>query len=161
MVSVTRANVWIGDRMYWTLTLVATNNCDTLSELHTPKVIVTTVFTSRCLAATFNAGCSLSPGFPNSPRPRVPAAHFSQQQFSTDNSKSESVLHCNWPFTANRFVLTPSLLRFTTKFLFQLNSYGHSPYVTSSLMIGCVFIPYEYASPLSSVRIAHTSIACY
>jgi hypothetical protein len=40
--SVTRDEVWIGNRIYWTLTLVATNNCDRLTELHTPNITVTT-----------------------------------------------------------------------------------------------------------------------
>jgi hypothetical protein len=34
--------VWIGNRIYWTLTLVTTNNYDSLTELHTPKITVTT-----------------------------------------------------------------------------------------------------------------------
>jgi hypothetical protein len=40
--SVTRDEVWIGNWIYWTITLVTTNNRDNLTELHTPKVTVTT-----------------------------------------------------------------------------------------------------------------------
>jgi hypothetical protein len=34
--------VWIGNRIYWTLTLVTTNNYDSLAELQTPKITITT-----------------------------------------------------------------------------------------------------------------------
>jgi hypothetical protein len=45
---------------------------------------------------------------------------------------SQSELICDWRFTAKQFILTPSPLRLTTgDFFFQLNPYGHSPYVTS------------------------------
>jgi hypothetical protein len=39
---VTLDRVWISNRIYWTLTLVTTNNYDSLTELHTPKITVTT-----------------------------------------------------------------------------------------------------------------------
>jgi hypothetical protein len=51
--------VWIGNRIYWTLTLVTTNNYDSLTQLHTPKITVTTahikssVFTTRFQRRTF------------------------------------------------------------------------------------------------------------
>jgi hypothetical protein len=42
----------------------------------------------------------------------------------------------DWRFTANKFVLATSLLRFTTSnFIFQVNICGYSPYVTFSLTI--------------------------
>jgi hypothetical protein len=41
MVSVTIDEVWIGNRIYWILTFVTTNNYDSLTELHTPKITVT------------------------------------------------------------------------------------------------------------------------
>jgi hypothetical protein len=54
-------------------------------------------------------------------------------------SQSESELLNDWKFTANQFVLAPSLLRPTTRiFIFQLNTCGYSPYVTSSLTRGLV-----------------------
>jgi hypothetical protein len=45
--------VWIGNRMYWTLALVTTNNYDSLTELHTPKITVTEthIKSSQCLLA--------------------------------------------------------------------------------------------------------------
>jgi hypothetical protein len=50
------------------------------------------------------------------------------------NSQSGSELLYDWRFTANQFVLVPSPLRLTTRiFIFQLNTCGYSPYVTSSL----------------------------
>jgi hypothetical protein len=49
------------------------------------------------------------------------------------------VLLYDWRFTANPFVLGPSPLRPKDRFLFsQLNTCGHSPYVTSSVMRGWV-----------------------
>jgi hypothetical protein len=56
--------------MNWTLTLVTTNNYDSLTELHTRKMIITTAhivfstFTSRRLVAASNGGRSPSPLFP-------------------------------------------------------------------------------------------------
>jgi hypothetical protein len=64
--SVTRDGVWIGNQIYWTLTLVTTNNYDNVTKLHNPKITVTTaqkffsVFISRCLVAASNGGCSPS-----------------------------------------------------------------------------------------------------
>jgi hypothetical protein len=52
---------------------------------------------------------------------------------------SESELHYDWQFTANQFVLAPSLLRPATSIFFQLNTCGYSPYVTSSLTRGWVY----------------------
>jgi hypothetical protein len=40
--SVTRDEVSIGNRIYWTLTLVTTSNYDSLTQLHTQKINVTT-----------------------------------------------------------------------------------------------------------------------
>jgi hypothetical protein len=50
---VTTDGVWIGNRLYWTLTLVTTDNCDSLTELHTPKITVITshIKSSRSLVA--------------------------------------------------------------------------------------------------------------
>jgi hypothetical protein len=49
-------------------------------------------------------------------------------------SESESELLYDWRFTVNQFVLATSPLRLTTcNFIFQLNTCGYSPYVTSFL----------------------------
>jgi hypothetical protein len=54
-------------------------------------------------------------------------------------SESESELLYNWWFTANHFILATSPLRLTTSsFIFQLNTCGYRPYVTSSLTRGWV-----------------------
>jgi hypothetical protein len=95
---VTRDRVWIGNRIYWTLTLVTTNHYGCLTELHTQKITVTTahkvfsVFTSRCLVAAYKGERSSSSGFPNSLRPQLPASRFSQLQLSTDSTRSQSYL---------------------------------------------------------------------
>jgi hypothetical protein len=50
-------------------------------------------------------------------------------------SESQSELLYDWQFTANQFVLATSPLRLTTSnFIFQLNTCGYRPYVTSSLI---------------------------
>jgi hypothetical protein len=50
---------------------------------------------------------------------------------------SQSQLLYDWRFTANQFVLVTSPLRLTTSnYIFQLNTCGYSPYVTSSLTRG-------------------------
>jgi hypothetical protein len=54
-------------------------------------------------------------------------------------SESESQSLYDWRFTANQFVLATSPLRLTTNiFIFQLNTCGYNPYVTSSLTRGWV-----------------------
>jgi hypothetical protein len=54
-------------------------------------------------------------------------------------NRSESELLYDWRFTANQFALATSPLRLTTQnFFFQLNTFGYSPYVTSSLTRGWV-----------------------
>jgi hypothetical protein len=51
----------------------------------------------------------------------------------------ESELLYDWRFTANQFVLARSPLRPTTRiFIFQLNTCGYSPYITSSLTRGWI-----------------------
>jgi hypothetical protein len=58
---------------------------------------------------------------------------------SQSESESESKLCYDWRFIANQFVLATSPLKPTTSnFIFQLNTYGYSPYVTSSLTRGWV-----------------------
>jgi hypothetical protein len=56
----------------------------------------------------------------------------------TSELSSESELLHNWWFTASLFVLVTSPLRLTTSNIFQLNTCGHSAYVTSSLTRGWV-----------------------
>jgi hypothetical protein len=52
----------------------------------------------------------------------------------TYNFQSEADFLYDWRFTAKHFVLATSLLRLTTSnFIFQLNTGGYRPYVTSSL----------------------------
>jgi hypothetical protein len=65
-------------------------------------------------------------------------------------SSSESELLYDWRFTANQFFLATNPLRLTTSnFIFQLNTCGYSPYVTSSLMRGWVY-SCCWASPAQS-----------
>jgi hypothetical protein len=57
---------------------------------------------------------------------------------SRGSSESESESLYDWRFTANQFVLATSYLRLTTTNIFQLNTCGYSPYVTTSLARGWV-----------------------
>jgi hypothetical protein len=41
VMSVTIDGVWIGNWIYWTLPLVTAHNYDSLTELHTQKITVT------------------------------------------------------------------------------------------------------------------------
>jgi hypothetical protein len=57
---------------------------------------------------------------------------------SESESESELELLYDWRFTANQFVLASSPLRPRTRFIFQLNTCGHSPYVISSVTRGWI-----------------------
>jgi hypothetical protein len=51
-----------------------------------------------------------------------------------NSAERQSQLLYDWRVTANQFVLAPSPLRHTARFFSsQLNTCGHSPYITSSL----------------------------
>jgi hypothetical protein len=77
--------VWIGNRIYRTL---ISRKDYAATVLHTSQITIghtrsfkfVTVFISRCLAAAPNGERSLSSGFPNCPRPRLPAAHSNSSQ---------------------------------------------------------------------------------
>jgi hypothetical protein len=60
----------------------------------------------------------------------------SELTWSESESESESELLYDWQFTANHFLETSPLRLTTSKFIFQLNTCGYIPYVTSSLMRG-------------------------
>jgi hypothetical protein len=69
---------------------------------------------------------------------RIRAAMMGSQR-STTRPNSESELLYDWRFTVNQFVLALSPLRLTTSnFIFQLNTWDYSPYVTSSLTTGWI-----------------------
>jgi hypothetical protein len=53
----------------------------------------------------------------------------SLNSMTTTNSLSESELLYDWRFTGTLFVLETSPLRLTISNFFQLNTWGHSPYV--------------------------------
>jgi hypothetical protein len=54
--SLTTDGVWIGNRIYWTLLhRVTTNNYDSLTELHTPKITVTTAHIKSSQSSLANA----------------------------------------------------------------------------------------------------------
>jgi hypothetical protein len=120
---------------------VTTNNYDSLTELRTPKIAVTTAHTESSQFAMSS---------PVVGRWRIPTMSSASVitflpagdrltthpllQMSTPKSKSKSELLYDWRFTANQFVLVSSFLRLTTRDFLQLNPCGHSPYVTFSLM---------------------------
>jgi hypothetical protein len=111
LLNVFRDGFSIGNWICWIFTLVSTNNSYSLSELHTQNFIVTTAHikfsqSQPLLGSDFNGGRCPSSGFPNCPRPHLPATLFSQVQRL--NSKSKSKLLYDWRFTVNQFVLAPS-----------------------------------------------------
>jgi hypothetical protein len=57
---------------------------------------------------------------------------------ATTNSLLELELLYDWRFSAEQFILTTSPLGLTTSNFFQLNTCGHSPYVTTYLTRGWV-----------------------
>jgi hypothetical protein len=59
-------------------------------------------------------------------------------QLNSNSKIRESELLYGWWFTTNQFVLGTNPLRLTTTNIFQLNTCGNSPHVTSSLTIGWV-----------------------
>jgi hypothetical protein len=75
----------------------------------------------------------------------------------------ESELLYDWRFTANQFVLATGPLRLTTSnFIFQLNTCGYCPYVTSSWREdGSVVYICCWSSPAQSflVRVPHFTVS--
>jgi hypothetical protein len=59
-VTVTRDGVWIGNWIYWTLTLITTNNYNSLTELHTPNITVTTAHIKSSQSSTADIPLPLS-----------------------------------------------------------------------------------------------------
>jgi hypothetical protein len=90
----TTDGVWIGHRIYWTLTFVnykkkrqsRSHNSKDHCNYSTNKAF--TVFTSRYLATAPNGGHSPSPGFPKCSRPQISASHLSQIKHSSSRSQS-------------------------------------------------------------------------
>jgi hypothetical protein len=129
----------------YVLTVIHTSQ---ITKGHTRSSQSVAVFTSRCLVGVSKGGSSPSLGFPNSPRPLLLASHSSRSQHmnrsssitnSLTTTEAESELLYDWRFSANQFVLAISPLRITTgNFIFQLNTCGYSPNVTSSLMMGWI-----------------------
>jgi hypothetical protein len=100
--SVTLDGVWI-DRIYWTLWYSARlhftfDYCThararTHTHTHTHTSVYSHVFTSRCLVATSNGGRSPSSGFPNCPRPQLPASHSNSSQRLNLSSPTHQLSH--------------------------------------------------------------------
>jgi hypothetical protein len=77
------SGVWIGNWIYWALTLITKNNYDILTELQNSKdhcnCSTHKVFSvSRSLVSASKDARSLTSKFPNCPRPQLPASYFSQ-----------------------------------------------------------------------------------
>jgi hypothetical protein len=72
------------------------------------------------------------------PAPPPPYSQ-TETEYCQSQSQSQSQLLYEWQFTADQFVLASSPLRLmTSDLIFQLNTCGYSPYVTSSLTRGSV-----------------------
>jgi hypothetical protein len=89
--------VWIGNRIHWTLKQpVITNNYNSLTELHTPKITVTTEHTKSCqsfLGSVFEWRMYPFLWFPKAAWPQLPATHFSQLQFAIIACSLVAVVH--------------------------------------------------------------------
>jgi hypothetical protein len=75
---VTIDEFWIDDRIYWTLWYSAWLHFTI--HRYTHNSIHSYVFISRCSVAAFNGRRSPSSGFPNYPRPQLPASHSNSSQ---------------------------------------------------------------------------------
>jgi hypothetical protein len=118
------------------LQVVTTSNCNTVVNFHTLQITTahakssqSAVFTGHSLVMASNSeGTLLAPIKSSLHRPPY------NSLYSKSKSKSKSKSLYNWRFTVNQFVLAPSPSRLAIRgFFFQLNSCGHSPYITSSL----------------------------
>jgi hypothetical protein len=123
---------WIGFWIYWPLyetQLVITLNYSAIAVIRTWQI-------TRCLFQPALSPLDISlqrllttaiPLLPCSSSLRA-AAPFQL------NYSSESELLYDWRFIANLFISATSPMRVTTRiFIFQLNTWSHSPYVTFSL----------------------------
>jgi hypothetical protein len=120
VLSVTIDRVWTGNWIYWTFTLVTTSNSDSLTEIHTPKITVTTA-----PIQTSNDRHSPSSGFLNSSQPQPSASHFSQLHPSTDltNNSSQSRSHIVTDGQSASLGVEPHL-GLMTRYLLLFDSYG-------------------------------------
>jgi hypothetical protein len=109
------------------------------SLLHTHWCPQSCLHCDRLLAAS-NSRCSSS-GFPNCPRPQLPASNSNSSQWlNPSSSLTASESQSQSYFTTGD--LMPVRLSWWqapwdsqhSKFIFHLNTCGYSPYVTSSLM---------------------------
>jgi hypothetical protein len=86
---VTTGGVWIGNRIYWSLTFVTINNYASRTELSTPNITnysrhkVFSVFTIRCLVAVSNGDRSPSSGFPNCLQTQPAASNWNTHRYIT------------------------------------------------------------------------------
>jgi hypothetical protein len=111
MILVTIQGVWIGNRIYWTLTtlnykLLSLFTHFTNTIWHTRSSQSLTVFTSCCLVGVSNGGHSPSSGFPNYLRPQLPAHNSNSSQWL---SPSSSLTTRHRPHRKRRFTFTPLL----------------------------------------------------
>jgi hypothetical protein len=120
--------------------VVSTNNSNTIADFYTSQITIPyakssaacSVFTRSFLVTASNNGYSCAFGLKSSLNGGpLPTELFFRVQ--------SSELLYDWRFTADRFVLAASPLRATRRiFIFQPNTCGYSPYVTSSLKRGWV-----------------------
>jgi hypothetical protein len=69
---------WIDDRIYWTLWYSSWLHF--IFHYYTRTIVPTVMSYCRCLVATSNVWRSPSPGFPNYPRPQLPASHSNSSE---------------------------------------------------------------------------------
>jgi hypothetical protein len=135
--------VWIGNWICWTLTLVTSNNYDSLTELHTPKITVSTahlkssVFTGRCLVVESNGGRCYTSGFLNCPWSQLLAFHFSPLELSTDWT--------NWTISPRKIAVTQIAQKMSLPLLLVLIARETSCLQSCSLAVAVVLSPVSLA----------------
>jgi hypothetical protein len=118
-----------------------------IADLHTLHITIAhAVFSVNCV---FTGSCLITA--PTMAIPLLPWSSTLWMAAPVQLTNSESELLYDWRFTANQFVLVTSPLRPTSSVFFQVNTYGHSPYVISSLTRGWVYLLQLLLVPASAV----------
>jgi hypothetical protein len=135
--------------------IVTTNNYNSLTSLHTVKITVTTAHKRKSSISTYASRClvtnlswltlhSWTLGFSRMNYNWMIELSWTELNWilkwrlSCEYQSASEPLY-DWRFTANQFLLAKSPLRLkASNFIFQLNTCGYSPCVTSSLRRGWI-----------------------
>jgi hypothetical protein len=108
----------------------------TCTHTHTHKSVHCHVFISCCLVAASNGGHSLSSGFPNYPRPQLPASNSnSSQRLNYSGSLTNSVTLQPANSTQLTLLLITTRHRPHRKHAFSIAIYGPLPSIGRCLVV--------------------------